>query len=139
MAPPAPLLIRPPLTLPSPPQGGRGFSVTRQRPSGARRRRQRGACRKALRLKARDNLLAQRCVIAEQMAATGDVEKQTVRRIEYDNRREALAPGGDVVERARVFVRFSFDGGQRRMNRARIGERHGEFQPQRRRTCVDAR
>ena len=46
---------------------------------------------------------------AEQMRAAGDVEKKPVRRIEHHDRREALAPGGDIVERARIFFRLGFD------------------------------
>ena len=41
--------------------------------------------------------LQQRGLAAEQMGAAGDVEKQAVRRIERHQRREAVAPVGDVV------------------------------------------
>ena len=41
----------------------------------------------------------QRGLAAEQMGAAGDVEEQPMRRIERHQRREAVAPVGDVVQR----------------------------------------
>ena len=46
--------------------------------------------------------LHQRGLAAEQMGAAGDVEKQAVRRIQRHQRREAVAPVGDGVQRRGV-------------------------------------
>jgi len=74
----------------------------------------------------RDDLSAERFFAAEEMCAASDVEKQSFRRIERDDWREAFAPGGDVIERAGVFFRFSFYRFELWLHGARIGERHGE-------------
>ena len=54
--------------------------------------------------------LQQRGLAAEQMGAAGDVEKQAMRRIERHQRREAVAPVGDVVERLGVGRLVGVDG-----------------------------
>lgn len=112
--------------------------VSCQSPSSAWRWRQGSARGKALCCETRDDLIAQRLFTAEEMRAAGDVQKQTIRRIDHNNRRKALAPGSDMIERARIFFWFSFNCGETRLHRARIGERHGELQPKRRRTRIDA-
>ncbi len=46
--------------------------------------------------------LHQRGFAAEQMGATGDVEEQAMRGIECHQRREAVAPTGDIIQRLGV-------------------------------------
>ena len=71
----------------------------------------------------------QRGLAAEQMGAAGDVEKESMRRIECDQRRKTVAPVGDVFQRLAVggFVgvihrEFGTDG-------AGIGERQADREP----------
>ena len=72
----------------------------------------------------------QRGLAAEQMGAAGDVEKESMRRIECDQRRKTVAPVGDVFQRLAVggFVgvihrEFGTDG-------AGIGKRQADVQPE---------
>ncbi len=58
----------------------------------------RAADGKALRGQRRAQKMHQCGLAAEQMRATGDVEKQAMRRIERHQRREAVAPVGDVIQ-----------------------------------------
>ena len=62
------------------------------------------------------------------MRATGDVEKQTFRRIEHDNGRKPLTPGCDTIEGARVFFRLFFDRLKFGLDCPGIRERHGQVQ-----------
>ena len=62
----------------------------------------RGADGKALPRQCVAQHLHQRRFAAEQMGAAGDVEKQAMRGIERHQRREAVAPVGDVVQQAGV-------------------------------------
>ena len=73
------------------------------------------------------------------MRTAGYIEKKPVGGIEHDDGCKALAPSGNVVERARVFIRISFDGGELGMNGASVGQRHGEPQTERRRAGVHTR
>ncbi len=62
------------------------------------------------------------------MRAAGDVEKQSVRRVEPDQRRVAVAPVGDRVEQPRIGGLVGINDGKRGIHRARIGERHAGAQ-----------
>ena len=74
--------------------------------------------------------LHQRCFAAEQMGAAGDVEKQTMRRIERDQRREAVAPVGDVVQCLEIGGRIGVEHLHMRADRARIGQRQADLEPE---------
>ncbi len=81
--------------------------------------------------------LQQRALAAEQMRAAGDVEEQPVRRIERDQRREAVAPVGDVVQRLQVSGGIGIVDREFRTYRTRIGERQADRQPGPHRRLVD--
>ena len=70
--------------------------------------------------------LQQRGLAAEQMGAAGDVEKQPMRRIERHQRREAVAPVGDVVQRLAVGGLVGVEHRQFGTDRAGIGERQAD-------------
>jgi hypothetical protein len=86
----------------------------------------------------RDEFIAQRLLAAKEMPAPCNVEKQAVRRVDDDNRREALAPCRDRIQRARIFGWFGFDSMQCWIDRARIGKRLAHLQAQRCRARIDA-
>ena len=67
--------------------------------------------------------LQQRALAAEQMGAAGDVEIEPVRRIERHQRREAVAPVGDVIERLAIGGLVGIEHGQFGADGAGIGER----------------
>jgi len=69
----------------------------------------------------------QRRLAAEQMRATGDVEKQAVRRIERHQRREAVAPVGDVIQCLEVGGFIGIEHLQMRTDRACIGQRQADL------------
>ena len=58
------------------------------------------------------------------MGAAGNVEKQTIRRIESNERRVAIAPIGNRFQKPRIAGFIRIDGGKIGIHRARIGERH---------------
>ena len=122
----------PPLLRSDPLRKGEGFlaCIPCQRPRCAGRWRDGGAGAETLGVQARDDLLFQRGLAAEQMRTAGDVEKKTIGRINYDDGRKAFAPIGDGVEHARVFIRLSFNGCEIGPDRARVSERHSEAQAQ---------
>ena len=64
-----------------------------------------------------------RGLAAEQMHAAGDVEQQAVRGIERHQRREAIAPTGDGVQRADIGGFVGVEHFQLRTDGAGIGER----------------
>jgi hypothetical protein len=69
-----------------------------------------------------------RSLAAEQMCATGDIEEQPVRGIERHQRREAVAPIGDVAERLRIGHDIGVEHTQIRTHRPRIGQRLADVQ-----------
>ena len=72
---------------------------------------------------ARQQIVAQLLLAAEQMRAAADVEQDAVGRIGGDERRVALAPVGDGVEQARVGGLVLRHGGERGMHGARLRQR----------------
>jgi hypothetical protein len=66
--------------------------------------------------------LHQRGLAAEQMGAAGDIEKQAVRGIERYQRREAVAPVGDIVQRLGIGHFIGIEHLQLRTDRAGIGQ-----------------
>ena len=70
--------------------------------------------------------LQQRALAAEQMGAAGDVEIQPMRRIERHQRREAVAPVGDVIERLGVGDLIGIEHRQFGTDGAGIGERQAD-------------
>ena len=68
----------------------------------------------------------QRRLAAEQMGAAGDVEEQPVRRIERHQRREAVAPVGDVLQRLAVGGFIGVVHGEFGTDGAGIGERQAD-------------
>ena len=68
----------------------------------------------------------QRGLAAEQMGAAGDVEKEPMRGIERHQRREAIAPVGDVVQCLSIRRFIGVVHLQMRTDGAGIGERHAD-------------
>ena len=68
----------------------------------------------------------QRRLAAEQMGAAGDVEKQPMRRIERDQRRETVAPVGDVFQRLAVGRLVGIINRELRTDGAGIGKRQAD-------------
>ena len=81
---------------------------------------------KPCRVSAAVSVPQQRRLAAEQMGAAGDVEEETMRRIERHQRREAVAPVGDVFERLAVSGLVGVVHRKFRTHRARIGERQAD-------------
>ncbi|GCC48831.1 hypothetical protein chiPu_0033187 [Chiloscyllium punctatum] len=73
--------------------------------------------------------LQQRALAAEQVRAAGDVEEQAIGRIERDQRREAVAPVGDVVQHLQIGCGIGVVDRELRADRARIGQRQSDRQP----------
>ncbi len=105
------------------------FGIARKSPRRARCRRNCGACAEALRAQSRYDLVTEIFFAAKQVLATGNIEKQTLRRINDHNRRKTLTPGGNIIERARVFFRLCFHRFQFWLHRTRVSQRHCEVQP----------
>ncbi len=78
------------------------MDMTRHRPRAHRGAGDGGANGKALRTQYATHHPHQRGLAAEQMGAAGDIEKQAVRGIQRYQRREAVAPVGDVIQRLGV-------------------------------------
>ena len=81
----------------------------------------------------RDSARAELCIslglAAEQMRAAGDVEKQAMRQIQRHQRRETVAPVGDVVDQhLRIRGRIGVEHLDVRTDRAGIGERQADFE-----------
>ncbi len=74
--------------------------------------------------------LHQRGLAAEQMRAAGDVEKQTMRRIERHQRRKTVAPVGDVVQGFAIGGRIGVEHFYMRTDRPRIGQRQADLKPE---------
>ena len=84
----------------------------------------------------RDQIAGERRFAAEQMRAAGDVEHKTVRRIEPDQRRVAVAPIGDGFEQTPVGLRIGVRDRQARIHGARVGEPHAGLKAEPRRAVV---
>ena len=97
-----------------------------QRTGADRGRGNRGADGKAAAAQRTDHDLQQHALAAEQMGAAGDVEEQTVGRIERYQWREAVAPVGDVIERLAVGDFIGVEHRQFGADRAGIGERQAD-------------
>ena len=61
------------------------------------------------------------------MGAAGDVEKQAMRGIERHQRREAVAPVGDVIQRSGIGHFIGIEHLQLRTDGAGIGERQADL------------
>ena len=73
--------------------------------------------------------VAAQCRFApEQMGAARYVEKETIRRVEGDERGISIAPVGDSFEKPPVRFHVVFGDRKGRIHRTRIGERHAEPQ-----------
>ena len=107
---------------------GNDFSANmpRQRAGADRGRGNRGADGKAAPCQRAAHDLQQRALAAEQMGAAGNVEIQPVRRIERHQRREAVAPVGDIVERLSVGDLIGVEHRQFGADGAGIGERQAD-------------
>ena len=81
----------------------------------------------------RDQIAGERRLAAEQMRAAGDVEQQTIRRIEPDQRRIAVAPVGDGFEQTPVGLRIGVHDRQAWIHGARVGEPHADLKSEPRR------
>ncbi len=111
----------------------------RHRPSAADRVGDGGAGRKALQPEALYDVAAEGGLAAEQMRATRDVEHQSVRRIEPDERRVAVAPVRDGLEQDAVGVGIGVHDGEGRIHRLGIGQRHAVAQAEPRGRIVHGR
>ena len=78
------------------------MDMTTHRPRAHRGAGDRGADGKTLHGQRVAHPPHHRGLAAEQMGAAGDVEKQAMRSIERHQRREAVAPVGDVIQRPGV-------------------------------------
>ena len=99
------------------------MDMTGQRPGADGRAGDGGADHKALRGQDAAHQVHHRRLAAEQMRATGDVEKKTVRRIERHQRSETVTPLGDGVQRIRVRSLIGIIDLHVRADGAGIGER----------------
>ncbi len=79
------------------------------------------------------------CFATEQVRAAGDVEEQAVDAVQRHQRREAVAPVGDGVERLCVGHRIGVDHLERRQHRARGRKRHLDVKASNRRRIVQRR
>jgi len=70
------------------------------------------------------------------MRAAGDIEEQTVRRVETHQRRVAVAPVGDGFEQTAIRFRIGIDHRQRRIARAGVGEAEPDLEAERFRRVV---
>ena len=109
----------------------------RRGPGRADGRRDGGARREAEARHAREQVVAQLCLAAEEMRAAADVEQDAVGRIDGDERRVALAPVGDGVEQARVGGLVLRHGGERGMHGARLRQRQAGAQAEPLRRRID--
>ena len=83
--------------------------MTRHGARADRCARNRGTDGKTLPRQRAAHHLHQRGLAAEQMGAAGNVEKQAMRGIQRHQRREAVAPGGDVAQRLGVGRRIGIE------------------------------
>ena len=113
--------------------------MARQRPRADRRTGNRSADGKTLPRQCTADRLQHRSLAAEQMRATADVEKQAMRRIERHQRREAIAPVGNVVQRPAVGRLVGIEHLHVRDDGARIGERQADIEAEARRCIVQCK
>ena len=111
-----------------PRRNNRCLAVARGRPGGADRIGNADAGMKPLRLQACQQIAGKRCLAAEKMRDAGDVEEETIGRIEAHQRRIALAPSGRPGEQTRILGRRFFRPIERGMHRAGIGKAHAHAQ-----------
>ena len=78
-----------------------------------------------------------RGLAAEQMHAAGDVEKQAMRGIQRHQRREAVAPVGDGIQRVRVGGFIGIEHLQLRTDGAGVGERQADLKAEARGRVVE--
>lgn len=71
------------------------------------------------------------------MGAAADVEKQAVRRIERHQRRETIAPFGDIAQHPGIGRFIRVEHLQMRTDGARIGKRQADIQAKARRRIVE--
>ena len=112
------------------PRWGRNYrsapSVMRQRPGHSRCGCERGAHGEAARGKSRSDIPQQSFLAAEQVGGAGDIDQQTVGRIERAPRPPALRPQGELLEASKIARRVGGDSGKIRAQRARVGEQHAD-------------
>ena len=99
------------------------MGMARQRPCAGRRAGDRRADDKALPRQRAAQRIHQRRLAAEQMRAAGDVQEQTMRRIERHQRREAIAPVGDAAQGFAVGYLIGIEHVDLRTDRTGIGQR----------------
>ena len=73
------------------------------------------------------------------MRATANVEQQSIRRIETDQRSVSVAPIGDRCEQRQIRLRLGIGNRERGMHCARVGKRHAGAQPELCRRIVERR
>ena len=103
------------------------MDVTVHRPRADRSAGNRRADGKALPGQRVAQHLHQFGLAAEQMRAAGDVEEQAVRGIQRHQRREAVAPVGDGVQRLRIRGLVGIEHLYVRADRAGIGQRQADL------------
>ena len=107
------------------------MDMARQRPRAHGGAGDGGADRNALRGQGVAYHPQHRRLAAEQMDAACDVEQQAMRRIDRHQRREAVAPRGDGIQRVRIGGFIGIEDLQLRTDGAGIGERHAGRKPRR--------
>ena len=103
------------------------MDMTIHRPRADRGAGNRSADGKALPRQRAAHHLHQRGLAAEQMRAAGDIEEQAMRGIQRHQRREAVAPVGDGVQRLRIGGFIGVEYLYVRTDRAGIGQRQADL------------
>ena len=80
-----------------------------------------------LRIEPINKIATEQCFSAEEMRAAGDIEHETVGRIEPDQRRITIAPIGDGEQQTLVGIGIGVHAAKTRIHGARIGKRHADF------------
>jgi hypothetical protein len=90
-----------------------------------------------LRIEATHEVAAEQCFAAEEMRATGDLQNETVRQIDPDQRRISITPIGDDGQQVLIGVGIGVRTAETGIHGARIGKRHADCEPKTRSMRVD--
>jgi hypothetical protein len=111
----------------------------RNAPGTANRVGHRCARDKTLTLEPKQEIAGQRIFAAEQMRAAGDIEQQTVRRIEPDQRGVTVTPIGDRFQQTAIGLEIRLHHRQRRIAGPRIGQSEADLEAEPRRAIGQRR
>ncbi len=118
---------------------GRRVRKARHRPGAADGVGDGDTRRKTLQPEPLHDVAAKGRLAAEQMRATRDVQRQSGRRVEPDERRIAIAPVGDGREQDAVGIRIGVHDGEGRIHRLGVGQCHAGAQAEPRGRIVHGR